>query len=428
MNHTVNRRTLLQLAGLGAGASLVAACTPSAPGPSTATASRDANAKPVNFRLAAWTLADDISKVGVQHLMQSYQSAKSITITPVPIAFTEYLNQLLLQVRGGQFAGAAQLDISWLSQLAALGKLRDLGYLTSGAGYTDTALSSGNLQGKQYGLPWTTGAIGLIVNQKILNQVGIKALPTSVADFETALREIKGTGVVPYAASTKVAQLKDILIWMQTFGSPLYENGKVTIGDDASIEAVTWYKKLYDQRLIAPDVDRADARALFAQGKTAMYDDAIVGKDVVLKQAADKSLINSIVPASRPVRQSGDKPRALQWGHIAVVVEGEGADTAADFAKFATSDIKAVLQYFKDVSLPPTTSAALKDPAVTSDAFTTAFGEKITATATPNPFWPFPQYAQMENAVSQQVQAVLIGKSSPKDALMAARDALQKLI
>ena len=427
MSQTYSRRTLLRLAGIGAGATIVGACAPSA-NQQTNSSPRTTDAKPTNFSLAAWTLADEISKVGVQNLMDTYQKAKSISIKPVPIAFPEYLNQLLLQVRGGQFSGAAQLDIAWLSQLAALGKLRDLGYLAKDAGYTETALSSGQLKGKQYGLPWTSGAIGLIVNKQILDKAGISELPTSVQDFEAALAEIKGTGAVPYAASTKVAQLKDILIWMQTFGSPLIENDKVTLGDQASIEAVTWYKKLYDQKLIAPDVDRADARALFAQGKAAMYDDAIVGKDVVLKQASDQALIKSIAPAPRPVVNPGDKPRAQQWGHIAVVVEGEGADTAADFAKFATSDKDAVLQYFKDVSLPPTTKEALESEPVASDTFTTEFGETITSTATPNPFWPFPQYAQMENVVSEQVQAVLVGKASPKEALEKARDQVQKLI
>jgi len=427
MNQQISRRRLIQLAGLGAGAAALASCAPSAPGPS-AGGGPASNATPTNFRFASWTLADDTSKIGVQNLMKSYQTSKKITITGVPIAYNDYLTQLLLQVRGGQFTGAVQLDISWLSQLAALGKLRDLSGQAKDAGYTPAALATGQLAGKQYGLPWTSGAIGLIVNQKILNQVGAKELPASIDDFEALLKEIKGTGVVPYAASTKVAQLKDIVIWMQTFGSKIVEDGKITIGDDASVDAVTWYKKLYDQRLIAPDVERADARALFAQGKTAMYDDAIVGKDVVAKQAPDKTLIDNIAPAPRPVKSPGDKPRALAWGHIAVVVEGDGADTASDFARYSTADKAAVLGYFKDVSLPPTTTTALADPVVTSDKFTTAFTQKITTTSTPNPLWPYPQYGQMEAILSKNVQAVLVGQSSAKDALAKAREDMQKLV
>lgn len=427
MNTIYSRRTLLKLAGLGAGAVGLGACAP--------TGNQDAGddgatggGEPTDFAVASWTLADPLSKAGVQGLMDTFSKEKGIKITGVAMPFNDYVNQLILKVRGTQFSGAAQLDIAWLSQLAALGKLRDLGSLAEDAGYVDNALQTGQLDGKQYGLPWTSGAIGLIVNRTLLGKVGMDTIPATVGDFEQALVELKKTGVIPYAASTKVAQLKDILIWMQTFGSQLIEDDRVTIGDEPSVEAVTWYKGLYDKRLIAPDVERADARNLFSQQKAAMYDDAIVGKDVVIKQAADKDLINQIAPAPRPVVNEGDEPRAQLWGHLAVVVDGEGADTASEFAKWATSDTEAVLGYFKAVSLPPTTKEALESPEVTSDTFTSEFSKQITATATPNPFWRFPQYAQMEAVVSEHVQAALIGRSSPTDALKDAQTAVQNLI
>lgn len=65
--------------------------------------------------------------------------------------------------------------------------------------------------------------------------------------------------------------------------------------------------------------------------------------------------------------------------------------------------------------------------AIAHVAHCTAFGERITATATPNPFWPFPQYAQMETVVAEQVQAVLVGKASPADAMKAAGKSVQAL-
>lgn len=422
-----SRRTLLKYAGLGAGAVALGGCAPSTD-TGTGSSGGSSGGAPTDFSIASWTLADELTKAGVQNLMNTFSQQKGIKISGVPIAFPDYPNQLTLKVRGNQFSGCAQLAIEWLSQFAALGKLRDLAPLAKDAGYVDIALGTGMFDGKQYGLPWSTGAIGLIVNNKLLSKVGLQKLPATTTEFEQALSELKKSGVIPYAASTKVAQLKDILIWMQTFGATLLDGDQVTIGDDPSIQAVTWYKGLYDKGLIVPDVDRADARNLFAQQKAAMYDDAMVGKDVVVKQAPDKTLIDNIAPVPRPVLKAGDKPRAQQWGHIAVVVEGEGADTAAEFAKWATSDKEAVLKFFETVSLPPTTTEALADPKVTSDTFTTAFTKQITATATPNPFWKYPQYAQMETVVSEHVQSALIGKASPKDALQAARKAVQELI
>src|SRR5690606_9667349 len=127
----------------------------------------------------------------------------------------------------------------------------------------------------------------LIANQELFDKAGASVAPTTIEEFEEGLRALKGIGVIPYAASTKAAQLKDIFVWMQTFGSPIIEGDKTSIGDEASIKAVEWYKKLYDEGLIAPDVDRAGARTLFAQAATALYDDAPVGVAPVVSQSPD---------------------------------------------------------------------------------------------------------------------------------------------
>lgn len=433
MSTTYTRRTVLQMLGLGAGAASLAACAPSGGG-STSRSSGDASADGGNttteFSFGSWTLNEEAGKPVIQGLLDSYGKANGVTVKGVSYPFNEYLNQLTLQARGGQFKGAAQLDIAWLGALASLGTLKDLGPLADGRGYTEAALASGQHGGAQLGLPWTTGAIGLVSNSDILDRAGVSASPKTIDDFEAALVKIKalGDGMIPYAAATKVAQLKDILTWMETFGSPLLDGDTVTIGDDPSVEAVTWYKSLYDQGLIAPDVDRFDARALFGQGRAAIYDDAIVGKAAVTKDSPVPDLAAKLDPLARPVLKAGDDPRSLLWGHVVVVIDGEGSDTAADFAQWITSDPETTIGYFEDLSLPPTTQEALKSDVVQGDAYTTTFTERITATATPSPFWRFPQYAQMESAVAEQVQAVLVGGTSPADAMAAAGRAVQGLI
>ncbi|WP_435737948.1 extracellular solute-binding protein [Cellulosimicrobium sp. PMB13] len=428
----LSRRSLLQILGVGAGVAALAACAPSGGAATSPTSAGAATtgAAAENFSFASWSLSEENPKPVIQGLIDQFAAQDGITVSPVTYPYNEYLNQLTLQIRGGQFAGAAQVDVAWLGSLAALGKLQDLSGLAEGRGYTDSALRAAQYDGTQYGLPWTVGAIGLIGNSDLLGQVGISELPSSVEDFEAALVELQGIGggVIPYAASTKVAQLKDVLIWMETFGSPLLEDGKVTIGDDASIEAVTWYKKLYDQKLIAADVDRFDARSLFSQGKAALYDDAIVGRGAVVADSPDPDLGSKLVPFSRPVVNAGDDPRALVWGHAVVVAEGDGAGTAAEFAQWLTSDEKVTVDYFSALGLPPTTEAGLASAPVQDDEFTRVFGERITATATPNPFWVYPQYAQVETAIAEQVQAALVGQKDPATAMKDAGEAAQKLI
>lgn len=424
----ISRRSLLRYSVLGVGGAallgLAGCATDSAGGPAATPGSTDAT----DFAFASWSLSEEAAKPAIESALTTFSTAEGVSIDPSAYPYNEYLNQLTLQVRGGQFAGAAQLDVAWLSALAALGKLTDLSAYTDGRGYTSAALGAGSLDGKQLGLPWTIGAIGLIGNAELFDKAGASLTPATIEEFEEGLRALKGTGVIPYAASTKAAQLKDIIVWMQTFGSPIIENGKSTIGDDASIEAVEWYKKLYDDGLIAPDVDRAAARTLFAQGATALYDDAPVGKSAVVSQSPDTALDDKMTPIARPVLQAGSTPQHVLWGHLMVVVDGEGAGTAAEFAQWITSDPDQTEAYFTALGLPPTTDEALASEAVTSSTFVQAFTESVTSTAKPSPLWQYPSYAQMETAIAEQVQAVLIGQSSASDAMKAAGNTINGLL
>ncbi|GAB6859322.1 extracellular solute-binding protein [Microbacterium xylanilyticum] len=431
----ISRRQLLSLAGLGAAGIALAGCMPSggaAAGPSAAPSGLAAGSfTPADFSFASWSLTEEAAAPAIKALLDGYKATHKVSITEVSFPYNEYFKQLMLQVRGGQFTGAAHVDVAWLASLAALGKLQDVSGLTKGRGYTEAALKAAQFDGVQYGFPWTIGAIGLVTNSELLAKAGVDEFPVTVDDYEAALKKLKalGNGLIPYAASTKAAQLKDILIWMQTFGSPLVKDGKVTIGDDESVEAVTWYKALYDQGLIAADVDRFDARSLFAQGRTAIYDDAPVGRAAVTKDSPDKDLASKLVAQSRPVLKKGDTPRALVWGGAVVIVgDDKGTRTAADFGQWSTSDLDAVLGDYKMRGLPPVTKEAQSSPTVTADTFGKQFADRITKTATTNPFWVYAQYAQVETVVAERVQAVLIGQQSPKDAMAQAGEAAQKLI
>lgn len=427
MTLQLNRRDLMRFGAVGIGSlALLGATTGCAPGATTPTI--DPKAAATNFNFASWGMSEEATKPILKSAVSAFAKSEGVKATTPSYPFNDYLNQLMLQVRGGQFAGAAQLDVAWLSSLAALGKLVDLSPYTDGRDYTKPALAAGTFEGKQLGLPWTIAAIGLVTNTELLEKAGASTDPKTLDEFEDNLRALKGIGVIPYAAATKTAGLKDILVWMQTFGSPIVKDGKSTLADDEAIEAVTWYKKLYDEGLIAADIDRSAARSLFAQGKTAIYDDAPVGKAGVVAQSPDTALGDKMAPITRPVLKSGDTPREVLWGHLVAVVDGKGSQTAAKFAQWLTSDVDQTVDYFTQLGLPPATGPALDKTTSGEDAFLASFTEKVTVDAAASPLWPYVSYAQMETTIAEQVQAVLIGQSTPSQAMKTASDAVGKML
>jgi multiple sugar transport system substrate-binding protein len=434
MSHQVNRRDLLKLLGVSAGAvaaaPLLSACSPGtkAPAATSSGAIKDDGKK--TFAITSWAYNEANTKQPLQAEIDKYTGANAGTKISTPsFPYNDYLNQLLLEVRGGTVTGAVQLDVAWLATLAATGKLIDLSSVATGVDYTPAALNLGKATGKQFALPWTQAGIGLLANQEILNKAGVTTPPATIDDFEATLKAIKGLGgITPYAAMTKPDQLKDIIPWMWTFGAKLVEDGKITIGDEASVAAVTWYKKIYDLKYSAPDVNRVDARALFSQGKAAFYEDAISGKSTVVGPSPDKDLASKILPVARPVLKSGDKPQHMAWGQVIGVINGDAAFAAANFAKAITSSTDYSTDYFTKTGLPPTTTAGLAATQVTNDKYTTDFSSAISANSYPDPFWVYPQFSQMETILAQAVQGILIGKSSVADGLKSAAGQMSALM
>lgn len=383
------------------------------------------------FTFTGWSLQEGATRDVIMGAVAEYSEMTGAQISDVAYPYNEYLNQVLLQARGGNLSGAVQLDIAWLAPLAAMGVLKDLGPVAEGAGYTEAALSSGQYNGVQYGLPWTTASIGMVANMQLLEEAGITELPATIDEFEAALETLKAydPDVIPYAGMTDTAQLKDIIPWIWTFGGQVFdEEGNVVLNDEGTLAAIEWYASLVERGLVAPDMDRFDARQLFAQGRVGFYDDAIVARGLVTSAAPESGLEQYVVPMPRPVLNEGDTPQALLWGHIIVVIDDENGDAAAEFAKWITTDEPTVLNYFEQMALPPTTQAALDSEIVQSNAYVADWTAVSTATARTNPFWPYTEAAAMETTLNEAVQAVLTGDMSAEDAMNEAHDDIADLI
>ncbi|MBW4438478.1 MAG: extracellular solute-binding protein [Pleurocapsa minor GSE-CHR-MK-17-07R] len=385
--------------------------------------------EPEEFTFTGWSLNEGLSRDVILGFANTYAETNGVTINPVAFPFNEYLNQVILQANGGQLSGLMQLDVAWMAPMAALGVLKDLGADVPEGVYTDAALASCQVDGVQYGLPWTTASIGMVANQELLTAAGVTELPTTIEEFEAALIALEAYNpeVIPYAGITDVAQLKDIIPWLYTFGGQVFaDDGSVALGDEGSIAAVEWYASLLERNLIAADVDRFDARQLFAQGMVGFYDDAIVARSLAAgNKPADLEL--TVVPLPRPVLNEGDAPQSMLWGHCVGVVDDDKAAAATAFALHLTGTPEIGIAYFEQMSLPPTTIEALASDVVANDAYVSTWSNEVTAFATANPFWGFPESARMETLLGEAVQSVMVGDASAADALADAAEEITDL-
>jgi ABC-type glycerol-3-phosphate transport system substrate-binding protein len=388
------------------------------------------DAPKTDFTFTGWSLNEGATRDVIMEGVTEYVEANSITVTDVAYPFNEYLNQVILQANGGNLSGLVQLDVAWMAPVSALGVLQDLGPSIPEGVFTDAALSSCQVNGTQYGIPWTTASIGLVANQELLEAAGVTEIPTTVEEFEAALEALQAYNpdVIPYAAMTDVAQLKDVIPWIWTFGGTIIdEEGNVVLNDEGSVAAVEWYASLLERGLIAADIDRFDARQLFAQGTVGFYEDAIVAKSLAAGSKPEDFEL-TVVPVPRPVLAEGDAPQSLLWGHCLGVVADDSAPTATDFALYLASDPAVTTRYFEQLSLPPTNVEILDSDLVQDDEYVGGWTNTVTATARANPFWVFAEGARMEAILAEAVQAVLVGDSSAQEALDVAAEDIADLM
>lgn len=428
-----SRRDFLRMAGAGAAlaaAGGLAACGSGEEQVGT-TGGGDAVA---NVRFTSWLLNEPSAKKAIQSIVDNYEQQSDATIEIAGIPYGEYLDQILLAAKGNNISGVAQLDIAWLATLARLGALADLGSAvresSNAPEYTAKALESGRYNDTQYGLPWTTGSIGIVGNSELLEQAGVPKKPETVEEFESALEALKGLGgdIIPYAGMTALDQLKDIIPWIWTFGGEIINgDGNVTLTDEGAIQAVQWYKSLLDRGYVQPGTNRYDARNLFAKGRVGFYEDAPIAKAEAATRSSEPNFASKVIPVPRPVKGNG-VPQALLWGHVVVVFKGENAEAATDFARWLTSNKDTVLTYFKKTNQLPTTQEALEAPVVKDNEFLSTWTKQITTSALPSPFWQYTDYARMQSILSEQVQAVLVGQASAEEAMKKAEEEIGTLI
>lgn len=380
---------------------------------------------------AGWSGEEEASKDIFQRMMETYEKASGNDVTWVGWTWADTAQQLLIRTQGGEQLDLAQTDIGIFNTVAAAGVLADwndiLGKDYMEATFEQSSLSVGNIDGKQLGMPWSMASITMVYNPEILSAAGWDKTPATIDEFEQCLADIKAANpdVVPYAVSTKDATCAgDFMPWLWTFGGAIFnEDGSVALNSEAAVACVQWYQSLMEKGYIAMDTGRGEARQLFAQGKVAFYDDAVVAKgQAVNNGVAPEDVVNVCSAMPRPVLKQGDAPQSTMWGHMLVAFkDSQHQAEAAELAKTLISD-EVALDYFENNGMPPVTKSAAGLDQVKNDAYLNGFLDS-TATARLEETARMTNASEIKTVITEELQYALLGQKTAEQCVadMAAR-------
>ena len=423
--------------------SLLAGCGPTASDPGTSPSASqpsasqsgapatEPSAEGVNIVWAGWSGEEEASKDIFQRMIDTYEQQSGNTVTWVGWTWADTAQQLLIRTQGGEQLDLAQVDIGIFNTVAQAGVLADwneiLGEDYMKETFEQSALDVGNIDGQQLGMPWSMASISMVYNPEILSAAGWDEVPVTIAEFEQCLADIKASNpdVVPYAVSTKDATCAgDFMPWLWTFGGAIFnEDGSVAINSDAAVACVEWYQSLMEKGYIAMDTGRGEARQLFAQGKVAFYDDAVLAKGQAVSNGVDPDEVVNVCSAmNRPVLNEGDQPQSTMWGHMLVVFkDSEYKEQAAELAQTLVSD-EVAMDYFTNNGMPPVTKSAASLDEVKNDADLNGFLES-TSTARLEETARMANANEVKTIITEELQYALLGQKTAEQAVsdMAAR-------
>jgi raffinose/stachyose/melibiose transport system substrate-binding protein len=193
----LTRRSLLSLAGVGAGTAMLSACGGGGGGSSSATStinwwhiSTTPPLKPVWEKLAKdFHTKNAGTTVKITAIENEAFKSKITTVTQAgnpPDLFQTWGGGVLKQ----------QLDAGVVKDLTD--KLADIK-----GNFSEASMAPYTFDGKLYAVPYDIGMIGFWYNKALFSRAGISAFPTTWGEFLDAVKKLKAAGITPIALAGK---------------------------------------------------------------------------------------------------------------------------------------------------------------------------------------------------------------------------------
>jgi multiple sugar transport system substrate-binding protein len=187
-----------------------------------------------------------------------------------------YQNAMRTQVGAGEGPDIMALNITLFDQFAEAGLLEPLDGVVNEAPLNSTA-AAGKRKGVQLGYNWQFTNNAFSWNTEILDAAKVKPPTTPQELLDTAVEIRRATGKVGFAHRHQMNETNnwwfDFANWIFGFGGEWSDGSKLTIDRPENIEAVAWFKRLYDSGAMPIGDDASTFRQKFAQNQVGMIID-----------------------------------------------------------------------------------------------------------------------------------------------------------
>ncbi|MBA0050111.1 extracellular solute-binding protein [Streptomyces sp. AJS327] len=378
-----------------------------------------------------WDTSNDAEKGSYRKIAEDFEKRHpKVKVKYVHVNFGDANQKFKNAAGGGESGGAPDVmrtEVAWVADFAKLGYLAPLEgtpALDQESDYLRAAAGSTRFEGKTYAVPQVTDTLGLFYNKRLLKKAGVD-VPTSVKELKSVAKRIKDR-----TGATALYLRGDDPYWFLPY---LYGEGgdlldttakKVTIDRKPGERAFATMKDLVDSKAAVTDASDGQENGLraFQRGEVAMMVNGPWDIAGALKGKEFKDRKNLGVA---PVLAGSKAQGSPQGGwNLSVFAGTKNMRTAQEFAKYMSS-ASVQKRTARELSLLPTRKSVYRDPEVRKNEMVEFFKPAVDK-AVQRPW--IAQGNSLFEPIRVQVDGVLTGGKSPKDAAGDAGEKFRKLL
>lgn len=200
----------------------------------------------------------------------------SISVQPLP--WTAAHEKLLTGFAGGSLPALSQIGNSWIAELAAIGAIEPVPehYGALLTDQFDALLDTCRIGGKLWAVPWYVDTRVQFYRRDLFERAGYAAPPEQWDDWKAALHKVKrAAGDGNYGVLMPVNEYEHLTTLALSAGATLLDEsgGRGAFKDERFVEALTFYKSLFDERLapLASATQISNVWTEFARGFFSVY-------------------------------------------------------------------------------------------------------------------------------------------------------------
>jgi multiple sugar transport system substrate-binding protein len=268
----------------------------------------------------------------------------------------------------------------------------------------------------------------LFTNDKLLQDAGVDAVPSTRSEFQDAAVKISALAdttygwVAPLSLEAPNGVQNDIMSWLWASGGSMLANGQPDLTNTGVTATFEYIKGLWDAGVVAPGaftMKEQDKVEEFTNERVGMMIDSLAHIQLIKESNPDLDFTISALPADDGYAGERGIPYA-SWG-IGVADSSDNKEAAWKLVEFlmsadTNSELSSMARAF------PGNTESVPDYLGEDELFQTAF--EIYQSGFPaNEFTGLPVSEQLMRLLDEQLQRYLNGEIDVTEALQTAQDA-----